>query len=145
MSSEPRPLSAYPKPPKRGPKNPKRPRKQRKTSRAKLGRECDKLWSLLVRRKGACEACGGTNVLQGAHGFSRRYRATRWVLLNGFCLCRGCHVTYTHDPLGWDTFLRDAWGEMVYDSLRASAQFGRAPRDMEAVLAKLREEEGRDA
>lgn len=105
----------------------KRPRRQRKSTRAELGRKADKLWSLIVRSRGRCEACGGGDgpgrfVLQGAHGFSRRYRGTRWLPINGFCLCSGCHVSFTHDPLAWDGWLRNVWGESVYSELRAKAQ-----------------------
>ena len=113
-----------PKPAKRGPKAKKRVCRQKKTSRAKLAREADRLWSLVVRKRGACEnarpECAG--VLQAAHGFSRRYRGTRWLPINGFCLCQGCHVMFTHDPLGWDDFLRWQWGQRVYDELKTYAQ-----------------------
>jgi 5-methylcytosine-specific restriction endonuclease McrA len=131
-------VTALPKPTKRGPKPKRRLRKYRKTSRAKLAREADKLWSLAVRKKGQCELCGERKFLQAAHGFSRRYRGTRWVLLNGFCLCRGCHVKYTHDPLGWDDYLHEMWGPAVYVELREAAQSLRMPRDMEAIVASLR-------
>ena len=59
--------------------------------------------------------------LQAAHGFSRRYHATRWNLLNGWCLCSGCHVRYTFDPIGWDDILRDLMGTR-YEELRTTAQ-----------------------
>lgn len=116
-----------------------RPRKRRKGTKAALAREADKLWSLLVRRPGLCEICGSRFRLQGAHGFSRRYRNTRWLLINGFCLCSGCHVYFTHRDLEWQDFLRRSWGESVYDELRRLALRTTAP-DVAAALAKLREE-----
>ena len=123
------------KPIKRG----KRPRRQRKGTKAALARLCDKLWSEIVRSRGACEACNCQPpgvILQGAHGFSRRYRGTRWNLLNGFCLCSGCHVSFTHNPLLWDEWLRRAWGEETYSELRRIALKGEKP-DMDEIKAKL--------
>jgi hypothetical protein len=103
-------------------------------------RELDSLWARLVRARGVCEAegCGKIDGLQAAHGFSRRYVGTRWVLLNGFCLCNGCHVYYTHEPLGWDDFLRIRWGELVYEELRRLALLGGRP-DYELTYSDLAE------
>jgi hypothetical protein len=117
----------------------RRPRKQRKGGKAALGRACDKLWSLIVRQHGSCKVCEKAPpavVLQGAHGFSRRYRGTRWNLLNGFSLCSGCHVRLTHDPIGWDNWLRVAWGASIYAEMRRLAICGPKP-DLAAVHASL--------
>jgi hypothetical protein len=137
----------FPKPAKRGPKPRRRARRARKGSRAALGREADRLWSLIVRGVGRCEACGSKERLQAAHGFSRRYRATRWDLRNGVCLCAGCHVRYTHDPLGWEDWLkfwlsRDVYthnrlGGNLYLYLREIAQKGRVPKDLEGIVKGL--------
>lgn len=123
-----------------------RPRKQRKSTRAALGRIADRLWSQIVRGRGECECCGQRPPavgLQGAHGFSRRYRGTRWALINGFCLCSGCHVRFTHDPIGWDDYLREAWGGGVYEELRFVAQRPAKDLDLAAVVARLEAEVSR--
>lgn len=110
----------------------KRPNKVRKTTPGQLAKKADDLWSAIVRRRGFCILCvdprftdlryrGSRYVLQGAHGFSRRYRGTRWELRNGFCLCAGHHCFYTADTLGWDTILRMAWRE-EYNPMRERAQ-----------------------
>ena len=99
-------------------------------------RELDTLWARLVKAKGYCEICRSVLGLQAAHGFSRRYGGTRWVLLNGFCLCNGCHIRYTHDSLGWTEILRKAWGDLVYEELREIAQHGGRP-DFELTYAAL--------
>ena len=122
-----------PRPPRRG----KRPRKRRRGKQASLGRMADKLWGQIVRHAGRCERCGATDRIQGAHGISRRYRSTRWLPLNGFALCSGCHVTMTHDPLAWDDYLRKAWGPDVYDTFRRMAQKQAKP-DLEAIVESLR-------
>lgn len=115
-----------------------RPRKRRRGRPAILAREADRLWGLVVRARGECEAgCGRRESLQAAHGWSRRYRATRWLTINGFCLCRNCHVFFTHRPLEWDDYLRIAWGSGMYESLRAMAVAGKKP-DLEAITESLR-------
>ena len=130
-----------PKPEKRAPRprkriaRGKRPAKVRKTPRSKLKRIADKLWSLIVRKAGKCRICGKTEGLQAAHGFSRRYHATRFELINGGCLCAGCHVMFTHDPIRWDAFMRGELGAL-YEPLREKALTGGAP-DYEAIIARL--------
>ena len=113
-----------------------RPAKVRKTPRSKLRRMADALWSSIVRAAGKCRLCGSTDRLQAAHGFSRRYLGTRWDLRNGFCLCSGCHVSMTHRPLEWDTFLTEELGPL-YWQMRAKAQARSVP-DYEAVLSYLK-------
>ena len=134
-------MTPVPKPPRRGPKAKKRVRRQKKTSRAKLAIEADRLWSLVVRKRGACEnarpECAG--VLQAAHGFSRRYRGTRWLPINGFCLCQGCHVMFTHDPLRWEDYLQEAWGMSAFYELRDLAQ-RKADPDFPDIIAALEAE-----
>lgn len=137
----------FPKPEKRGPKPPKRikrggpiarksrPRKKRKTPRAKLKKIADKLWSLIVRTAGKCRICGVTERLQAAHGFSRRYLGTRHDLRNGWCLCAGHHVYFTHRPLEWDEWLRAELGPL-YEPMRQAA-LAKAIPDYEAIVAKL--------
>lgn len=115
----------------------KRPARVRKTPRSKLKRLADKLWSAIVRAAGRCRNCGGTERLQGAHGFSRRYAGTRHDLRNGWCLCAGCHVMYTHDPIRWDAFMRAELGDALYAELRAKA-LERAVPDYETIIERLK-------
>lgn len=130
-----------PKPLRRG----KRPARVRKTPRGKLKKQVDAAFSLWIRARDRwrCQACPAAwadgklpqHAFQCAHGFSRRYHATRWDPNNAWCLCRGCHVRYTHDPLGWDTWMMsrvdDYWG------LRRLA-LGEAPRlDYTELLASI--------
>lgn len=136
----------FPKPEKRvkarkAIKRGKRPRRRRAGTPAAISRECDRLWSKIVRSRYTCEAAKGSFLdcagqLQAAHGFSRRYRNTRWLPINGFALCAGHHVWFTYDPLGWDDWLRAAWGQKVYDELRRLAQRTTKP-DAEDALRKL--------
>jgi hypothetical protein len=117
------------------PKRTKRPARVRKTPRSKLKRMADKLWSQIVRAAGKCRICGSTERLQAAHGFSRRYLGTRHSLINGWCLCAGHHVFYTHRPLEWDAFMRSELGTL-YEPLRAQAM-ARCVPDYEAVMHTL--------
>lgn len=140
-----------PKPPKREPKPWTRLRRKRKGTPAALAREADRLWSLIVRYSAShgCEAgCGSSEgtiigphvgALQAAHGFSRRYRNTRWLPVNGFALCAAHHVYWTHRPIEWDEWLRVAWGQETYYELRLLA-LRTTPPDVSAALEKLRAE-----
>lgn len=122
-----------------------RPRKQRKGSRAALKRRCDKLWSLLIRASngGRCRLagkvpirCGG--VLQAAHCFGRGYNGVRHELWNGWPICAGKHVWYTHHPEAWNALLRAEWGDAVYESRYAQA-IAIAKPDYVAIEAELNE------
>lgn len=57
-----------------------------------LVKKLDKAWSEKVREFGMCEFCKKTTRLNAHHFYSRSIRAVRWDVLNGFCLCVGCHV-----------------------------------------------------
>lgn len=118
---------------KSGKKPPKTPTK------TQLLKKCDATFSKIIRSAGSCHACGGMADLQCAHGFSRRYRSVRWDTRNAFCLCRGHHFAYTVRPLEWDQYLRDAWGEPLYDELRHLALTGPNP-DLAATFSRLRAE-----
>lgn len=128
------------------PKSRKRPRRQRKGTPAAMAREADRLWSKIVRASGHCAFPGLGIVdpphggsLQAAHGFSRRYRNTRWLPINGFCLCAAHHVYFTYRPLEWDDWIRWQWGGLAYNELRLLALRTTKP-DVAAALDKLRAE-----
>ncbi|HMI47106.1 MAG TPA: HNH endonuclease [Gemmatimonadaceae bacterium] len=106
--------------------------------RQSLSKTADELFGKVVRAPGVCYRCGTEFGLQCAHGFSRSYRATRWDLRNGFCLCRGCHVYFTHRPIEWDNWLQVEWGDDLYAEMRALALSGVRP-DHKAIIADLRE------
>ena len=114
----------------------KRPR----ASRKKAVLYADSLWSQIVRRReGGCvdprpHKCAGC--FQAAHGFSRRYYGTRWNLQNGFKLCAGAPVYYTHRPLEWDDHLRRTFG-VFYEDMRAAALSVQAKQDLPQITAAL--------
>lgn len=114
-----------------------RPRRKRKGSRAAMKRECDRLFSLFIRKRdGRCQTCPKTVGLQCAHGFSRRYIGTRLDPENAFALCAGCHYRYTLDPLGWDEWLRGRMGDR-YEWIRARALMVGTKPDYSALLLWL--------
>lgn len=106
--------------------------------RMSLRKKADTLFSKQVRAAGRCHLCPKTEHLQCAHGFSRRYLATRWDERNAFCLCRGCHLKFTVRPIEWDDFLRKEWGPHLYEELRALARSSFIP-DYEAIIQELKE------
>jgi hypothetical protein len=80
-----------------------------------------RLHSLVVRARGACENCGRSDQLQCAHIVTRRRNATRTDEQAAFCLCSGCHMTYTHDPLQWVDFVVSKIGREAYDAIQAKS------------------------
>lgn len=103
-------------------------------------KKCDALFSKLVRTRGGCEIRHMANCpvgnLQCAHGFSRRYRAVRWDERNAFCACAGCHMYFTHHPLEWNVWLKERWGDDLWDELHGLALAG-GKQDLEAVRDRL--------
>ena len=100
----------------------------------------DTLFSLIMRSKGRCDFCGKSRhvaVLQCLHGFSRRYRGTRWEEDANFCLCSGCHVMFTYDPIAWDNWMRAVWGDEKYWEVRRRAQAITKP-DKQAIYERLK-------
>lgn len=125
----------------------KGPRKVRKTSRAKMGRIADRLFSLIVRHAQVCAfhgdpwapgnedgVCSGP--LQCAHIVSRTYRSVRWDESNAMPLCAGAHVAMTHRPLEWERFVVYKIGREALDELKAQA-LEVWDGDIEGVLVRL--------
>jgi hypothetical protein len=118
----------------------KRPARVRKTSRGKMTRQADKLFSLIVRSRGKCEwhavggACAGP--LQCAHGIGRTYRSVRWDERNAFALCAGAHVWTTHHPLEWHQFMHNEMGGAALEALKAKA-LKPWDGDLSGVLVRL--------
>ena len=60
--------------------------------------------------------------MQGAHIVSRAYRATRWDLDNGLCLCREHHIFFTFHPVEFEEFLVGYIGEEYLARLKQRAK-----------------------
>ena len=80
--------------------------KPKKPSKSKLQKQCDILFSILVRSVRRCEAsqytkvhCGGQ--LQCAHIISRSNRRLRWDTMNAICMCAGHHRYFTTKSEAW--------------------------------------------
>ena len=94
---------------------------KRKISKRKITKERDTIWSdrVKMRARGKCEKCGKTLRLQAHHIFSRRYGATRHLLLNGVCLCAGCHLFWAHyKPEEFRDWIVGKIGEESYNFLK---------------------------
>lgn len=152
-------MSAIEKPAKRGPK-PRRPiprkservplrsggrkakpAKKRRATRTQLRALCDEIFSVAVRLRGLgrCKACGAAvgSALQCAHAASRRYLATRWESANAVGLCAGCHVGFTHNPLGWDVWVHKHMGCPEWSELKRTALRGLDGPPLYAEIAPL--------
>lgn len=99
--------------------------------------KADKYFSLLIRSRGACQACGKTLNLQCAHIISRRYSHTRCVERNALCLCAGCHHYYTDHPAEFGTLVLTFMDAHEYDALTQLSQLtGKV--DWVAVAAEMK-------
>lgn len=109
----------------------------KKPSRTTLTNKCDKLFSLIVRSKRRCERCGETDYykLQCSHIVGRTYRGTRWLEKNAQCLCAGCHLWWTHNPVEAGRWLDANWPGL-YDEVRKIAEPITKP-DLEKTYADL--------
>ena len=116
-----------------------------------MGRQADKLFSLIVRASGVCAyhsaesavdpwggGCKGS--LQCAHIISRSYRSVRWDERNAMPLCAGAHVYFTHHPLEWERFVLNysgvLYGDSIIPALKAKA-LSKWDGDIEGVLVRL--------
>lgn len=99
-------------------------RERRELSSRTWIKRCDAIVGARVRSRGVCEDIrihNCTKAWQWAHGLSRSYHNTRWLLDNGFCLCSGAHKFYTDRPLEWDAFLERQWGSDKYRYMKKLA------------------------
>jgi len=99
-------------------------------------KKCDKLFADKIKSRGRCQKCSKKDYLQCAHIISRRYKQIRWDLDNAVCLCRGCHVYFTHHPIEWELWVKDQMGNVPYQTLKIRAlKYGKI--DYDKVLERL--------
>ncbi len=85
----------------------------------------DKVFSDLVRERDnwTCQRCnkyypeGQRRGLHCSHIFSRRHRATRWEPYNAVAHCYACHEYLGGNPVKFDQWARQYWGNYVIDML----------------------------
>ena len=124
---------------KRSSKNKGKRTPKRRVSRMALRTKADDLFRDAIRERDgwACRNCGSPVHPQCAHIVSRRYGAVRWCMDNAVCLCKGCHMKFTCDPLGWDDWVDERFGPGRLVQLKLRARSGVAKVDLEGVIAAL--------
>lgn len=66
-------------------------------SATKIIKDCDEVFSLMVRRRdGMCVRCYSIRTLQAAHIASRDAKSGRWDMLNALTMCFPCHIRWSH-------------------------------------------------
>lgn len=113
----------------------------RTLSRKGLKKKLDLEWARIVKLPGICLRCRKDDNLQAAHIFSRGQMSTRWTILNGICLCSGCHKFWGHlNPVEFTELAKAYLGEYAYQQLRIQAtSIKKWTRDeMEDLLQVLR-------
>lgn len=119
----------------------KKPKKR--NPRQTYSNQLDKLFSLLIRRRGICERCGKLNKLQCSHIHSREKKSVRWDTKNAFCLCAGCHLYWWHKhPIQAAEFTKMKLGIEEYDALNYRAEVLKQWEldEMEALINEFKKE-----
>lgn len=110
--------------------------------RKKIIKKADDVCRAVVRKRGACENCGSTHILQWAHGYSRKYLKTRWSTWFTFLLCARCHVYYTKRWEEWVDWMKKKLGLQLYEQMHRQA-LDKTPietHEIEALIEKLEAE-----
>lgn len=87
---------------------------------------CDRIFSELVRMRGACQRCGTARHLECAHIIRRHHVGDpdgvtlRHNPLNAWCLCVGCHRLVDTDPVVFTGLVMSTIGVENYDLLMAA-------------------------
>jgi hypothetical protein len=61
---------------------------------------------------------------------------------NAVCLCKGCHMKFTYDPIGWEDWVEEKFPGRLAE-LKVRAKQGVTPAHLEAVVASLEVTRGR--
>jgi hypothetical protein len=75
------------------PKKRKKPKRKKLPKLTTLKNKALRLWTekVLEIHGGKCAVCGGTETLNCHHIEDKCNYALRWDVINGICLCAGCH------------------------------------------------------
>ena len=89
--------------------------------------KADRLYSLIIRSIGYCEAEGWNSVkctpqLQTMHIISRRYSNTRTDLRNALSGCAAHHRYFTDHPREFSHFISDTWAARTYEEIHWKSQ-----------------------
>jgi len=76
---------------RKGKKKGRKKRRKKAPSASRLKKECDSVWSRIIRSPGRCAVCGRRTSLQAHHLIRRNVIFYRHDLANGICLCPSCH------------------------------------------------------
>lgn len=101
----------------------------------------DKLFSEIIRGRGACERCGSKKSLQTSHIYSRTNRSVRWSIDNAFCFCAGCHFWWHQHPLEASAFVKEKYGKKKAGALTKKSQqiVKRTVKELEELYNELYE------
>ncbi len=97
-------------------------------TRKGIDKKLDDAWSELVKLEAGmeCEVCGKKDRLNSHHIYSRSKRSVRWDVLNGVCLCVGCHTFNSNfsahkTPTEFTYWLHETYGDEYMEELKTKA------------------------
>jgi hypothetical protein len=98
-------------------------------------RSTDRNFSRYIRRRGACEICGRTDLkLENAHYFGRGREATRFDDKNCHCLCFTCHKKSHEDKDYYKNWMIEKYGQNGLDRLELESN---QRKDRDDVMDKI--------
>lgn len=118
-------------------------------SKKNLKKQCDGLFSKIIRSKGYCEYCGRSDLTLNCHHIIGRINhALRFDIRNGCCLCVNCHEfskdsVKNNSPkfIEWLQINRPKDLEYIKSKSNEIAHY--TILDYELIYKKLKEEYGR--
>jgi len=116
--------------------------KKNSTDRKKLIKECDRLFSLYIRKRDKfCQAPNCNKPAQHcAHIFSRKNHSVRWYPDNAISLCYRHHIHWAHkEVMEFAEFIQKRLGKRRYDLLKAKKN-NLSKVDMQLTLLWLEQE-----
>lgn len=107
-----------------------------------LRKQCDALFSKLIREKGFCEKCGNTDYkLDCAHVIPRGNKTLRFDPMNALSLCHRCHRFWAHsNPLEFTAWYKEKYpSRYVYLMEYKNIFTKRTVSDYQELLKNLQE------
>ena len=109
-----------------------------------LVKQCDKIFSELIRSKGMCEKCLRTDTkLDCAHVIPRTNKTLRWDINNALSLCFRCHKLWAHEnPLEFAHWFKKYYKERNwYIMNHKNIITKRTTEDYQILLKALKEKD----
>jgi len=119
-------------------------KRKKRTDRAKIVDALDREVSRIIRARGRCVCCGGSQNMTNGHLFTRTDYSTRWdITEDGNCQpqCVGCNLRHEHDSYPYTAWYIAKFGLEQYHELHRRHKAVRIIKtfELEELLTTLKE------